>query len=73
MAYATAAEVKLMTRNGKDKAAQFPEIVAALKKLAAQTKRSLVLGREFTAPDRQQLLTDRYKTLPPAWGTPVHR
>lgn len=32
----------------------------------------LVRGREYTQPDRQQLLTDRYKTLPPAWGTPVH-
>jgi bifunctional non-homologous end joining protein LigD len=28
LAFATSSEVKLMTRNGKDKAAQFPEIVA---------------------------------------------
>jgi imidazolonepropionase-like amidohydrolase len=33
----------------------------------------LVRGREYTDPDRQQMLTDRYKTLPPAWGTPIHR
>lgn len=32
-----------------------------------------VRGREYTAPDRQQLLTDRYKNLPPAWGTPIHK
>jgi imidazolonepropionase-like amidohydrolase len=32
-----------------------------------------VRGREFIAPDRQQLLTDRYKHLPPAWGTPDHQ
>jgi imidazolonepropionase-like amidohydrolase len=32
-----------------------------------------VRGREYTAPDRQQMLTDRYKTLPPAWGAPIHR
>jgi imidazolonepropionase-like amidohydrolase len=32
-----------------------------------------VRGREYTAPDRQQLLTERYKTLPPAWGAPVRR
>jgi imidazolonepropionase-like amidohydrolase len=31
-----------------------------------------VRGHEYTQPDRQQLLTDRYKTLPPAWGTPIH-
>jgi imidazolonepropionase-like amidohydrolase len=32
-----------------------------------------VKGREYTAPDRQQMLTDRYKNMPPQWGTPVHR
>ncbi len=32
-----------------------------------------VRGREYLQPDRQQMLTDRYKTLPPAWGTPQHR
>ena len=64
LAYATAAEVMLMTRNGKDKAAQFPEIVASLKKLAAQTKRSLVLDGEIVAltdgePARFQELQSR--------------
>ena len=49
LAFATSSEVKLMTRNGKDKAAQFPEIVAALKKLAAQTRHSLVLDGEIVA------------------------
>jgi bifunctional non-homologous end joining protein LigD len=49
LAYATTTDVKLMTRNGKDKAAQFPELVAALKKLATQTKRSLVLDGEIVA------------------------
>ena len=49
LAYATAIDVKLMTRNGKDKAEQFPELVAALKKLATQTKRSLVLDGEIVA------------------------
>jgi bifunctional non-homologous end joining protein LigD len=49
LAYATSTDVKLMTRNGKDKAPQFPEIVAALKKLSAQTKRSLVLDGEIVA------------------------
>lgn len=49
LAFATQTDVKLMTRNGKDKAQQFPEIVAALKKLATQTKRSLVLDGEIVA------------------------
>jgi bifunctional non-homologous end joining protein LigD len=49
LAFATSTDVKLMTRNGKDKAQQFPEIVASLRKLAAQTKRSLVLDGEIVA------------------------
>ena len=49
LAYATTSDVRLMTRNGKDKAEQFPELVAALKRLAAQTKRSLVLDGEIVA------------------------
>jgi len=49
LAYATSQSVKLVTRNGKDKAQQFPEIVASLRKLATQTKRSLVLDGEIVA------------------------
>jgi bifunctional non-homologous end joining protein LigD len=49
LAYATPTDVKLITRNGKDKAPQFPEIVAALKKLASQSRRSLVLDGEIVA------------------------
>ena len=49
LAFATSSEVKLITRNGKDKAAQFPEIVASLKKLASQSRRSLVLDGEIVA------------------------
>ena len=64
LAYATSNEVRLMTRNGKDKAQQFPEIVAALKKLSAQTKLSLVLDGEIVAlvdgdPARFQELQSR--------------
>jgi hypothetical protein len=32
-----------------------------------------VKGREYLQLDRQQMLTERYKNLPPAWGTPVRR
>src|SRR3954467_6712017 len=49
LAYATSDEVRLMTRNGKDKAKQFPEIVAALKKLASRAKCSLVVDGEIVA------------------------
>src|SRR5687767_4374160 len=64
LAYATSQSVKLVTRNGKDKAQQFPEIVASLKKLASQTKRSLVLDGEIVAlikgdPARFQELQSR--------------
>lgn len=64
LAFATPTDVKLMTRNGKDKAQQFPEIVASLKKLSGQTKRSLVLDGEIVAlidgePARFQELQSR--------------
>jgi bifunctional non-homologous end joining protein LigD len=64
LAYATPADVKLVTRNGKDKAQQFPEIVVALKRLASQSKRSLVLDGEIVAltdgePARFQELQSR--------------
>jgi bifunctional non-homologous end joining protein LigD len=64
LAYATPTDVKLITRNGKNKAPQFPEIVAALKKLASQSRRSLVLDGEIVAlidgePARFQELQSR--------------
>jgi bifunctional non-homologous end joining protein LigD len=64
LAYAMPEEVRLVTRNGKDKAQQFPEIVAALKKLATQTKKNLVLDGEIVAlvdgdPARFQELQSR--------------
>jgi bifunctional non-homologous end joining protein LigD len=64
LAYATSTGVKLVTRNGKDKAQQFPEIVAALKKLASQSRRSFVLDGEIVAlidgePARFQELQSR--------------
>jgi len=64
LAYATPTDVRLITRNGKDKAQQFPEIVAALKKLASLSKGSLVLDGEIVAlidgePARFQELQSR--------------
>jgi len=70
LAFTTATDVKLITRNGKDKAAQFPEVVAALKKLASQTKRSFLLDGEIVAlidgkPARFQELQGRMHVKEP--------
>jgi bifunctional non-homologous end joining protein LigD len=70
LAFATHAEVRLITRNGKDKAAQFPEVVTALKKLASQAKRSFVLDGEIVAlidgePARFQELQSRMHVQEP--------
>ena len=64
LAYATPNDVKLITRNGKDKAKQFPEIVSALKKLSSQARRTFVLDGEIVAlikgePARFQELQSR--------------
>jgi bifunctional non-homologous end joining protein LigD len=70
LAFTTATDVKLITRNGKDKAAQFPEVVAALKKLASQTKRAFLLDGEIVAlidgkPARFQELQGRMHVKEP--------
>ncbi|HMG00317.1 MAG TPA: DNA ligase D [Gemmatimonadaceae bacterium] len=70
LAFTTATDVKLITRNGKDKAAQFPEVVAALKKLASQTKHAFLLDGEIVAlidgkPARFQELQGRMHVKEP--------
>lgn len=70
LAYVTSTDVKLITRNGKDKAAQFPEIADALKKLASQTRRSFVVDGEIVAlingkPARFQELQSRMHVKEP--------
>lgn len=52
LAYATADQVRLMTRNDLDKSKQFPEIVDALEGLAARARRPLVLDGEIVALER---------------------
>jgi hypothetical protein len=37
---------------------------------SSRAERVLVRGREFTTPNRQQLLEERYKTLPPDYRKP---
>lgn len=49
VAAVTSRAVSLVTRNGRDKSAQFPEIAAALRDLAAEAGRPLVLDGEIVA------------------------
>ena len=61
IAYAAGSAVKLLTRNDIDKAAQFPEIVAALSALSRRKKSPLVLDGEIVA--RQAKSLARFQTL----------
>ena len=54
LAYVTASRVRLMTRNGKDKAPQFPEVVEALRALGRRAGRPLVLDGEVVAIARNR-------------------
>lgn len=49
LAFVTDDDVLLVTRNGKDKSAQFPEIVDALRELALRKKKNFVLDGEVVA------------------------
>ncbi|NUO39425.1 MAG: hypothetical protein HOQ31_12595 [Gemmatimonadaceae bacterium] len=55
----TTRQVRLVTRNGKDKSTQFPEVVLALRELARRARRSLVLDGEIVAraPRRRRAAT----------------
>jgi bifunctional non-homologous end joining protein LigD len=64
LGFATADAVRLVTRNGKDKAAQFPEVSDALRALAVRARRPVVLDGEIVAlvdgaPARFQALQGR--------------
>jgi bifunctional non-homologous end joining protein LigD len=49
LAFVAPGAARLITRNAKDKTAQFPEIVAELMKLPGRTKKPLVLDGEIVA------------------------
>ncbi len=49
----SARRVRLVTRNGKEKQAQFPEVVAALRSFSARIGRSVVLDGEVVARRRR--------------------
>ncbi len=53
VAHATARGVRLVTRNGKEKGRQFPEIDGALRALASAAGRSLTLDGEIVARGRK--------------------
>ena len=53
LAEASARSARLVTRNGKEKQAQFPEIVAALRSFAARIGRTVVLDGEVVARRRR--------------------
>ncbi len=61
IAYAAGSAVKLLTRNDIDKAAQFPEIVAALSALSRRKKSPLVVDGEIVARNAKSLA--RFQTL----------
>ena len=52
LAFASGPGVRLITRNGKDKSHQFPEVTAAVRALAARRKRPFVLDGEIVAIER---------------------
>ena len=64
LAFASGDSVTLITRNGKDKAHQFPEVTAGIRALARRRKRPFVLDGEIVAfvgdtPSRFQALQGR--------------
>ncbi len=64
LAFVTDDDAVLVTRNGKDKSAQFPEIVEALREIAAKKKKDFVVDGEIVAlldgePGRFQELQSR--------------
>jgi len=64
LAFASGSSVRLITRNGKDKSHQFPEVTAGVRALAQRRKRPFVLDGEIVAfagdaPARFQALQGR--------------
>jgi bifunctional non-homologous end joining protein LigD len=54
LAEASSRAGRLITRNGKDKSAQFPEIVAAVRRLAATAGRTITLDGEVVARQKRR-------------------
>jgi len=54
LAFLGSTRVRLMTRNGKDKAKQFPEVIASLETLGRRLKRRVVLDGEVVSLERNR-------------------
>ena len=54
LAFISPSRVRLMTRNGKDKAKQFPEVAAALGKLGQRLGRRCIIDGEVVALERNR-------------------
>jgi bifunctional non-homologous end joining protein LigD len=54
LAFVGPTRARLMTRNGKDKSAQFPEVIAALGRLGRQLGRKVILDGEVVALERNR-------------------
>lgn len=70
LAFVSGGEARLITRNGKDKSAQFPEVVEALRSLSSRKPPDLVLDGEIVAlvdgaPGRFQELQSRMHVKEP--------
>lgn len=61
LAFATSDSVRLLTRNGIDKAVQFPEIEAAVRALCRHARATLVLDGEIVALEGSELA--RFQSL----------
>ncbi|HEY7569261.1 MAG TPA: non-homologous end-joining DNA ligase, partial [Gemmatimonadaceae bacterium] len=67
IAYGTRDEVRLLTRNGIDRAAQFPEVVHALRDLARRRRKSFVLDGEIVVRRRSTNGTSPFQALQARW------
>jgi bifunctional non-homologous end joining protein LigD len=54
LAEASARQARIVTRNGKDKSTQFPELILALRQLSERAGRTLLLDGEVVAGPRRK-------------------
>lgn len=67
VAYATRDDVRLVTRNGIDRAAQFPEVVHALRELARRQRRPFVLDGEIVVRRHSPNGASPFQALQSRW------
>lgn len=67
LAFATRDGVRLLTRNGIDRAPQFPEVVHALMALARRRRRSIILDGEIVVRRRRRGTASAFQALQARW------